>query len=553
MTLILETDRETFTFTWQGLQYTFTRLPQGFKHSPTIAHATLAKELETLKLPQEVTVVQYIDDVLIGGRSAEPVKQAMDTIITHPQSTGVEVPEEKKQGPSQEVTFLGVRWIGGRKTVPAEVLQEIQQLPIPENKKELRAVLGTLGFWRARILGFSIIVRPLYNLLKKNAIWEWTPQHEEALKLLKENVNAYQSLRPIHPMQPLSLHIQVGEKGYWWGLWQQGLNGSKELPITFGSKSWQNAQHNCLTFEKVLLAAYEGLVAAEPLTQGRSIKFYMPIAILKPVIGGKPLPLCVAHETTVKRWALYIHHYVTADGLTKENKVTEAVEHIGMPTEYMEPPCSPIQDVPEFNPRQPDGVWFTDGNAHKIQGKQQGTAAAVSVADEYVVTERIEGSAQLVELYATVLALRNGTQAIVLVLAGIEPMTHTSEGWKFIITGVEIVSDLGNVYPTRTASGLGTVGGLNQWFAVHPKPQEIQSDKTQITATCWGLAYAYRALFNTLQYPQGEEKVWQILWIWQQSDRHCGYSRATCDRHHGYFSLATDTAVEPGNKGTNSC
>ncbi|KAK4830508.1 hypothetical protein QYF61_011421, partial [Mycteria americana] len=33
------------------------------------------------------------------------------------------------------------------------------------------------------------------------------------------------------------------------------------------------------------------------------------------------------------------------------------------------------------------------------------------------------------------------------------------------------------------------------------------SRETQITATCWGLAHAYQALFNTIQYPQGEEKV----------------------------------------------
>ncbi|KAK4811306.1 hypothetical protein QYF61_023358 [Mycteria americana] len=31
--------------------------------------------------------------------------------------------------------------------------------------------------------------------------------------------------------------------------------------------------------------------------------------------------------------------------------------------------------------------------------------------------------------------------------------------------------------------------------------------ETQITATCWGLAHAYRALLNTVQNPQGEEKV----------------------------------------------
>ncbi|XP_049650076.1 microtubule-associated protein RP/EB family member 1-like [Accipiter gentilis] len=33
------------------------------------------------------------------------------------------------------------------------------------------------------------------------------------------------------------------------------------------------------------------------------------------------------------------------------------------------------------------------------------------------------------------------------------------------------------------------------------------SREIQITATCWGLAHAYRALFDTTQYPQGEEKV----------------------------------------------
>ncbi|XP_049650052.1 uncharacterized protein LOC126035469 [Accipiter gentilis] len=33
------------------------------------------------------------------------------------------------------------------------------------------------------------------------------------------------------------------------------------------------------------------------------------------------------------------------------------------------------------------------------------------------------------------------------------------------------------------------------------------SREIQITATCWGLAHAYRALFDTTQYPQREEKV----------------------------------------------
>ncbi|KAK4828895.1 hypothetical protein QYF61_001453 [Mycteria americana] len=33
------------------------------------------------------------------------------------------------------------------------------------------------------------------------------------------------------------------------------------------------------------------------------------------------------------------------------------------------------------------------------------------------------------------------------------------------------------------------------------------SRETQIIAMCWSLAHAYRALFNTIQNPQGEEKI----------------------------------------------
>ena len=36
-------DKENFASAWEGIQHTFNRLPQGYKHSPTIAHAVLAE------------------------------------------------------------------------------------------------------------------------------------------------------------------------------------------------------------------------------------------------------------------------------------------------------------------------------------------------------------------------------------------------------------------------------------------------------------------------------------------------------------------------------
>lgn len=79
MTPALGADQMRFAFICQRIHCPFTCLFQSSNHSPSIgiARATLPKELEMLKFPQEVTVRQFISD---GGRGCftKPVK-TMDT------------------------------------------------------------------------------------------------------------------------------------------------------------------------------------------------------------------------------------------------------------------------------------------------------------------------------------------------------------------------------------------------------------------------------------------------------------------------------------------
>lgn len=115
---------------------------------------------------------------------------------------------------------------------------------------------------------------------------------------------------------------------------------------------------NYTPFEKVLLAAYEGLLITKPLIWEREIKLCMPIPILKPILTGKLLPLMVAQETAVQQWALYILYQVTSDGINRENKWSESVEQTGMPIEYSHLPSSPINDALPWEGETKE-VWFT--------------------------------------------------------------------------------------------------------------------------------------------------------------------------------------------------
>ncbi|CAM4693454.1 unnamed protein product [Lepidochelys kempii] len=46
--------QDQFAFTWKDRQYTFTVLPQGYKHSPTICHQLVSRDLEQVTLPEGV-------------------------------------------------------------------------------------------------------------------------------------------------------------------------------------------------------------------------------------------------------------------------------------------------------------------------------------------------------------------------------------------------------------------------------------------------------------------------------------------------------------------
>lgn len=70
MIVLQEYDKAQFALTWERLHYIFNRLPRGFKFSPTVAHSALGKVLKENPSPLDI---EYIDDILIGGKNAVEV------------------------------------------------------------------------------------------------------------------------------------------------------------------------------------------------------------------------------------------------------------------------------------------------------------------------------------------------------------------------------------------------------------------------------------------------------------------------------------------------
>ncbi|GAB0205975.1 hypothetical protein GRJ2_003063100 [Grus japonensis] len=253
--------RPQFAFTWRGVRYTWNRLPQGWKHSPTICCGLIQTALEKGEAPEHL---QYIDDIIVWGNSAEEVSEKGKKIIQILLQAGFAIKRSKVKGPAQEIQFLGIRWHDGRRQIPMDIINKIAAMSPPTNKKETQAFLGVVGFWRMHIPNYSLIVSPLYHVTRKKNDFKWGPEQRQAFEHIKQEIVHAVALGPVRagPDVKNVLYTAAGENGPTWSLWQKAPGETQGRPLGFWSRGYRGSEARYTPTEKEILAAYEGVRAA---------------------------------------------------------------------------------------------------------------------------------------------------------------------------------------------------------------------------------------------------------------------------------------------------
>ncbi|RMC20449.1 hypothetical protein DUI87_01299 [Hirundo rustica rustica] len=182
-----------FAFTWRGVQYTWNRLPQGWKHRPTICHGLIQAALEK---GEALEHLQYINDIIVWGNTAMEVFEKGE-IIQILLKAGFAIKKSKVKGPAREIQFLVVKWQDGRRQIPTEVINKITAMSPPTNRKETQSFLGAIGFWRMHIPEYSQIVSPLYLVTRKKNDFHWGPEQQQAFAQIKQEIAHVVALGPV--------------------------------------------------------------------------------------------------------------------------------------------------------------------------------------------------------------------------------------------------------------------------------------------------------------------------------------------------------------------
>ncbi|XP_061846216.1 uncharacterized protein LOC133624927 [Colius striatus] len=280
--------RALFAFTFRGQQYLFTRLPPGYHSTTSIVHRRVARMLSLLAPEDQPWVFSYVDDILITGKSQNETKVRTRRVLQLIQSTGFKAKFEKAQLVQPEVNYLGIAIGAKGRGIQASKLEAICKIPRPWHLHSLRSLLGRFASLQEHIPGYWELAWPLHRLSKTPARWEWSWKEDQALRSLKQAIEAAPTLRFPDKSQPFVIRLMTGEKALGASLLQEDEEG-RLVPVGHSSRLLKTHELSFPLQEQRCLAAVWAVQEFQTLTGPAPILIQMPHSPRKYLLRGDVL------------------------------------------------------------------------------------------------------------------------------------------------------------------------------------------------------------------------------------------------------------------------
>ncbi|KAL0453903.1 UNVERIFIED_CONTAM: Transposon Ty3-G Gag-Pol polyprotein, partial [Sesamum latifolium] len=227
--------------------YEFVVMPFGLTNAPAAFMSLMNKTLQPF-LDQFVIV--FIDDILIYSRSPEEHEQHLRTVLQILREKRLYAKFSKCEFWMEEIAFLGhVASKEGVQPNPAKV-KAILEWEAPKNVSEVRSFLGLADYYRRFIKDFSVVTKPLTNLLKKNVPFNWNDRCAQSFEELKKRLTSAPILALPSGDGGYVVYTDASRQGLGYVLMQHGK------VIAYASRQLRPHEMNYPTHDLELAAIY---------------------------------------------------------------------------------------------------------------------------------------------------------------------------------------------------------------------------------------------------------------------------------------------------------
>ncbi|XP_070189025.1 uncharacterized protein [Littorina saxatilis] len=287
-------------FTTPVGQFQFTVMPFGLKNAVAVFSRMMRALLEPLGRND---VHNFMDDILVATETWREHLAALEAVLRRLEQANLSARPMKCFVGFEELSFLGHVVRKGEILPEDNKLQKIDEAPVPETKKQVRAFLGLAGYYRKFIPNFSAIALPLSDLTKKNSpnTVVWTAECEKAFRALKARLTSKPVLQLPDLSQSFTLRTDASDHGLGAVLMQE--KDGVFHPVAYASRKLSTPESKYSTIERECLAVVWATQKFQPFLYGQTFVLETDHQPLRYLQTAKVV------NSRLMRWSLLLQAY----------------------------------------------------------------------------------------------------------------------------------------------------------------------------------------------------------------------------------------------------
>ncbi|KAK8916356.1 hypothetical protein KSP39_PZI022892 [Platanthera zijinensis] len=291
---IKEDDIYKTAFSTRYGHFEFVVMPFGLTNAPAVFMDLMNRVFKEFL---DRFVIVFIDDILVYSTNKDEHIEHLKIVLTTLKRHALYAKFSKCEFWLREVAFLGHVITGHGLSVDPAKVEAIINWPRPTTVTEIRSFLGLASYYRKFVNGFSAIALPLTKLTRKNVLFLWTKECQEAFDELKTRLTTAPVLVMPCGIEGFQIYSDASLKGLGCVLMQNGK------VVAYASRQLKDSERNYPTHDLELAAVIFALKIWRHYLYGAQCEIFTDHKSLKYIFSQKEINM------RQRRWLELIKDY----------------------------------------------------------------------------------------------------------------------------------------------------------------------------------------------------------------------------------------------------